>query len=125
MAAKLAELEQTAYQLAGDVERLCPGAYREWQVGWEEDDYGAVWFQAVAATRRAADVVDYVLGLCEEKAFGEEEAEDRDSARMVKRGEWPPGLAVSESVQRWLNPSPSDIGSPRACVREGVAPGEK
>ena len=108
MAKKLAEIEERAYQLSIDVGKLCPHQYREWKSGWSEDDYGGVWCRAAAATKVAADLVNYVLGLTEEKAYGEEEAEDRDSARYVKRGEWPPGLEVPERVKARLSPSPSD-----------------
>ena len=122
MAAKLAELEQTAYQLSGDVGKLCPGAYREWRVGWNEDDYGAVWFRAVAATKVAADAVNYLLALCEERAFGVGEGDDRDMVREVKRGLWPPpGVEVPERIRArlQLDPSPSDSGTSRTCAREG------
>ena len=70
MAKKLAEIEERAYQLSIDVGKLCPHQYREWQAGWDEDDYGAVWFRAVAATKLAADAVNYVLGLAEERLRG-------------------------------------------------------
>ena len=108
MAARLAEIEERAYQLFVDVGTLCPHQYQEWQAGWDEDDYGAVWVRAVAATKVAADAVNYLLGRCEEKAFGEEEAEDRDSARYGKRGEGPPELAVPERIRARLNSAPSD-----------------
>ncbi|MHC4402421.1 MAG: hypothetical protein ACYTG0_22375, partial [Planctomycetota bacterium] len=71
MAARLTELEETAYQLAADVGKLCPRQYREWREQWDEDDYGAVWCRAAAATKVAADLVNYLLGRCEERAFGE------------------------------------------------------
>ena len=110
MARKLAEIEERAYQLSVDVGKLCPHQYREWKSGWDEDDYGAVWCRAAAATKLAADAANHVLGWCEEKAYGEEEAEDRDSARDVKRGEWPGELEVPESVKArlQLDSAPSD-----------------
>ena len=108
MAKRLEELEERMYQLSIDVGKLCPRQYREWQQQWNEDDYGAVWYRAAAATKVAADAVNYVLGLCEEKAYSEEEAEDREDVRDVKRGEWPPGLEVPESIRTRLNSAPSD-----------------
>ena len=73
--------------------------YREWQAGWDEDDYGAVWYRAVAATKVAADAVNYVLGLCEEKAFGEEAAEEMDAVRDKRRGLWPLPSAADEGAE--------------------------
>ena len=108
MAKKLTEIEERAYQLSVDVGKLCPHQYRDWKDGWDEDNYGAVWYRAVAATKVAADAVNYLLGLCEEKAYKEEEAQDRDDARDVKRGEWPPGLEVPESVRARLKSTSSD-----------------
>jgi len=89
MAKKLTEIEERAYQLSVDVGKLCPDQYREWKSGWNEDDYGAVWYRAVAATKVAANLVNYVLGLAEERAFGEDAAEEMDAAREKRRGLWP------------------------------------
>ena len=103
MAAKLAELEERAYQLSVDVGKLCPHQYREWREQWDEDDYGALWCRAAAATKVAADLVNYVLGLAEERAFGEEAAEDMDTERDRRRGLWPlPSAAdkASENAER-------------------------
>ena len=111
MAARLTELEETAYQVSVDVGKLCPHQYREWKSGWSEDDYGAVWFRAVAATKVAADAVNYVLGLAEERAFGEEVAEDMDDERDRRRGLWPLPLAAdkaSENIKAQLDSAPSD-----------------
>ena len=108
MAKKLAEIEERAYQLSVDVGKLCPHQYRERQAGWDYDTFGAAWYRAVAATKVAADAVNYVLGLAEERAFGEEVSEDMDSARDVKRGLWPPDVEVPKSVQARLKSSPSD-----------------
>jgi len=102
MAARLAEIEELAHQLSVDVGALCPHQYREWREQWDEDDFGAVWCRAAAATKVAADAVNYLLGLSEERAFGEEVAEDMGSARDVKRGQWPPGVEVPESVKARL-----------------------
>ena len=100
MAKKLTDLEETAYQLSIDVGKLCPHQYREWQAGWDEDTFGAVWYRAVAATKVAADAVDYVLGLAEERAYGEEAAEDMDSARDRRRGLWPLPSAADEGAEK-------------------------
>ena len=109
MAARLSELEERAYQVSVDVGTLCPGAYKEWKSGWDEDDYGAVWCRAAAATKAAARSMNYVLGLAEVRAFGEDVADDMDCARDVKRGQWPPGVEVPERIKAQLNSAlPSD-----------------
>ena len=99
MAKKLTDLEERAYQLSVDVGKLCPHQYREWKDGWDEDDYGAVWCRAAAATKVAADLVNYVLGLAEERAYGEEAAEDMDAERDRRRGLWPLPSAADEGAE--------------------------
>jgi len=126
MAKKLAVIEERAYQLSVEVDKLCPRQYHERCSDWNELDYGAAWYRALAAAKAAADALNYVLGVLEERVFGIGEADDRDMLRQVRRGQWPAGLEIPETVKARLRvESPtSDDGGPRACAREGVAASE-
>ncbi len=89
MAKKLTELEERAYQLSVDLGKLCPHQYREWREEWDEDDYSAVWNRAVRAMEAASDASRYLLMFAEERAFGDEAAEELDMERDKRRGLWP------------------------------------
>ena len=111
MAKRLAEIEERAFRLSVDLCKLRPYQYREREGAEGEDEYAAVWNAAVRATSSAANAVNHLLGLAEERAGLDFDVLDAERDR--RRGTWPLDVPADEAAV----PGTTWPGPPMNCAR--------